>query len=258
MFKKIFVTLSVAAIMLVAVSCAKQTPMQNNSEIDAAKLITEVKTTQYFTEDKVPEEDLNKILAAGVNAPSAMNTQPWHFTAITDAEVAKALADAMGSMKPPAGFEDRKPEDMSEMPVAKPEGKPDFSEGAPDMPMAPEGAPAGAPVGGFFQGTKKAGIGDAPVTIVISCTQGSELSAGLAVQNMAVEAQLLGYGTKIMTAPTMALNTDEYKSMLNVPDGQKIVAVLIVGKPATAEENPDAVASATTRNAFEDVVTIIE
>ena len=61
-----------------------------------------------------------------------------------------------------------------------------------------------------------------------------------------------------MTAPTMALNTDEYKSMLNVPDGQKIVAVLIVGKPATAEANPDAVTSATTRNAFDEVVTIIE
>ena len=101
------------------------------------------------------------------------------------------------------------------------------------------------------------GIGDAPLTIVISCKEGSELDAGLAVQNMSAEAQLLGYGTKIMTAPAMALNNDEYKEMLSVPEDQKIAAVLIVGKPATEEDNPDAVSGATTRNAFDEVVTII-
>lgn len=60
-----------------------------------------------------------------------------------------------------------------------------------------------------------------------------------------------------MTAPTMALNTDEYKEMLSVPDEQKIVAVLIVGTAASEKDNPDAVSSATTRNSFGDTVTII-
>ena len=60
-----------------------------------------------------------------------------------------------------------------------------------------------------------------------------------------------------MTAPTMALNSDEYKEMLSVPEGQKIAAVLIVGKADTGENNPDAVTSATTRNAFDEMVTII-
>ena len=69
---------------------------------DGAKMLTEVKTTQFFTEEKVPDADVEKILAAGVNAPSAMNRQPWHFTAVTDEAVAQQLADAMGSMKPPA------------------------------------------------------------------------------------------------------------------------------------------------------------
>ena len=45
--------------------------------------------------------------------------------------------------------------------------------------------------------------------------------------------------------------------MLGVPDGQTIAAVLIVGNAATEEDNPDAVSSATTRNDFNDVVTII-
>ena len=153
-----------------------------------------------------------------------MNTQPWHFTAVTDEEVQTKLADAMKSMKPPAN--------------------------APkDMPKPPEG--------GFSKMPNKAGIGDAPLTIVISCKAGSELDAGLAVQNMSAEAQLLGYGTKIMTAPKMALNTNEYKELLSVPEGQDIAAVLIVGKAATEKDNPDALTSATTRNAFDEVVTVI-
>ena len=218
------------AILLLALSlsaCTNNTSTNGTAGYDdAAKVLTEVKTTQFFTDDKVADEDIEKILSAGVNAPSAMNTQPWHFTAVTDEETQKKLADAMSSMKPPA-------------------------DAPKDMPKPPE---SGA---GFSKMPNKAGIGDAPLTIVISCKEGSELDAGLAVQNMSAEAQLLGYGTKIMTAPTMALNNDEYKEMLSVPEDQKIAAVLIVGKPATEEDNPDAVSGATTRNAFEEVVTII-
>lgn len=248
--------LIIGAILLLAVSlsaCTNNVTTNGTASYDdAAKVLTEVKTTQFFTEEKIADEDIEKILFAGVNAPSAMNTQPWHFTAVTDEEVAQKLADAMGSMKPPAMNGD-----APDMP--KPEGVPDDAnlmidppaDAPKDMPKPPEGG------AGFSKMPNKAGIGDAPLTIVISCNEGSELDAGLAVQNMSAEAQLLGYGTKIMTAPTMALNDDEYKAMLSIPEGQKIVAVLIVGKPASEEDNPDVVSSATTRNAFDDVVTII-
>ncbi len=219
----------VLLVVMMLTACVNEKVSTNTTDnTDAAKLLTEVKTTQFFTEEEVADEDIEKILSAGVNAPSAMNTQPWHFTAVTDKEVAQTLADAMGSMKPPA-----------------------MKDGAPaDAPKPPEG-------GNFSKASNKAGIGDAPLTIIISCKDGSELDAGLAVQNMSAEAQLLGYGTKIMTAPTMALNTDEYKEMLSVPEGQKIAAVLIVGKAATEADNPDAVTSATTRNSYDDMVTII-
>ena len=243
--------------------------MGSSSTSDAAKVLTEAKTTQFFSDEAVSDEDVEKILSAGVNAPSAMNTQPWHFTAVTDGDVAQKLADAMKNMKPPA----MKDGDFKMPPMPPADGqtgeRPMPPEGAPkdfpkDMPKdAPKDMPADMPKperggAGFSRMANKAGIGDAPLTIVVSCKEGSELDAGLAVQNMSAEAQLLGYGTKIMTAPTMALNTDEYKAMLSVPEGQKIAAVLIIGKPATEEENPDAVSSATTRNAFDEVVTIIE
>ncbi|MEE1043609.1 MAG: nitroreductase family protein [Clostridia bacterium] len=236
--------LIICAILLLALSlsaCTNNAATNGTANYDdAAKVLTEVKTTQFYTEEKVADEDIEKILFAGVNAPSAMNTQPWHFTAVTDEDTTQKLANAMSNMqmKPPAlsdGMEGKQPSDD----VTK------------DAPKLPEGG------AGFSKMPNKAGIGDAPLTIVISCKAGSEFDAGLAVQNMSAEAQLLGYGTKIMTAPTMSLNNDEYKEMLSVPDGQKIVAVLIVGKPATEKDNPDAVTSATTRNGFDDVVTII-
>ena len=255
--------LVIGAILLLALSlsaCTNNTSTNGTDKYDnAAKVLTEVKTTQFFTDEKVADEDIEKILSAGVNAPSAMNTQPWHFTAVTDEETQKKLADAMSSMKPPAmkdgelGMPPAMPEGMEgkQPPAELPEGKEPPADAPKDMPKPPEGG------AGFSKMPNKAGIGDAPLTIVISCNEGSELDAGLAVQNMSAEAQLLGYGTKIMTAPTMALNNDEYKAMLSIPEGQKIAAVLIVGKPATEEENPDAVSSATTRNAFDEVVTII-
>ena len=236
--------LTIGAILVSVLSlsaCTNNTSTDN----DAAKLLTEVKTTQFFTDEKLLDEDIEKILSAGVNAPSAMNTQPWHFTAVTDEEVQNKLADAMSSMKPPA----MKDDGTGTSPAA-PEGLEEKQPPA-DAPKPPEGG------AGFSKMPNKAGIGDAPLTIVISCKEGSELDAGLAVQNMSAEAQLLGYGTKIMTAPTMALNNDEYKALLSVPDDQKIAAVLIVGKPATEEDNPDAVSSATERNAFDEMVTII-
>ena len=152
-------------------------------------------------------------------------------------------------MKPPA-MKDGEAGTPPAMPEGM-EGKQPPADAPKDAPKPPEGG------AGFSKMPNKAGVGDAPLTIVISCKEGSELDAGLAVQNMSAEAQLLGYGTKIMTAPTMALNNDEYKEMLSVPEGQKIAAVLIVGKPATEKDNPDAVSSATTRNAFDEVVTII-
>lgn len=238
--KKGLVLGALLASALLLSSCGGNTVATVNTagNTDAAKVLTEVKTTQFFTDEKVSDEDMKKILSAGVNAPSAMNTQPWHFTAVTDAETMQELKDAMGSMKPPAMKDAPKPPEAGEAPK--------------DTPKEPEGK------GDFAKIANKAGIGDAPLTIVISCEEGAELSAGLAVQNMAAEAQLLGYGTKILTSPTMALNgdnKDEYKALLNIPENQNAAAVLLVGK--ADKDNPDAESAATERNTFEEVTTVI-
>ena len=267
-------TASVLALLLTATGCGKA------DMADAADLLTKVKTTQFFSGEKVTEADMEIILAAGVNAPSAMNTQPWHFTAVTDAATIEKLAGMGGGMMIPSDFggSGSMPEGMPDMSGNMPEGMPNMPEGMPNMPEGMPNMPEGMPnmpegmpnmpegmpnmpgdgQSNFLQSAKKAGLGDAPLTIVVSCEAGAELSAGLAVQNMSAAAQLLGYGTKILTSPTMTLNSDEAKALLKIPENQQVAAVLLVGKAASAEETPDAVASATARNAFDQVVTVID
>ena len=234
-------------------------------ELNAVERVVDIATTQYFTEEAVAASDIETILLAGINAPSAMNGQPWHFSVITDAAVLQQISEDMsggfGGGMPPAGVsipEGAGPESSGMTP---PEGMvpPEGFEGAPDggMPAPPAGA-----VDGGSGSVSKAGLTDAPLAIVISCADGSELDAGLACQNMSVTAQLLGYGTKIISSPTMALNgakQAEYRELLGIPENQSAAAILLVGQEDTSiDESVDGYTGATARNPLEDMVTYVE
>ena len=105
----------------------------------------------------------------------------------------------------------------------------------------------------------KAGMGDSPVAIIVSAKDGSEYDAGLATQMMAVEAVLLGYGTKIVSSPTIVLNGDdreEYKKLLGIPDGMSVKGVLLVGSYDKAAS--DAASGATPRKDGTEVVSYVK
>ena len=44
------------------------------------------RSVRKFTEQRVSREDLEKIIEAGIWAPSGTNTQPWYFLALTKDE----------------------------------------------------------------------------------------------------------------------------------------------------------------------------
>lgn len=50
------------------------------------------RSIRKFTDQVIPREDLKQILQAALYAPSGMNKQTWQFTAITDKEKIKRLA----------------------------------------------------------------------------------------------------------------------------------------------------------------------
>ena len=287
LYQKKFVATGVAIMLFCTVLCGcvqtqNEAPTADGTvaSADAVAVLTDISTTQYFTEQAVDQGDIETIVQAGINAPSAMNGQPWHFSVITDAEVLQQISEGVGGgmgigvspggampddMQMPEDFAPEGtmpagmdfPEDMEgEMPDGMnfaggemPEGM-DFPNG--EMPVAPSGGSGG---------TNKAGITDAPLVIVISCKAGSELDAGLACQNMSATAQLLGYGTKIVTSPTMSLNganQDTYRELLGIPEGYSAAVILLIGyEDTTVDTSADGYTGATSRNPAEDMVTYI-
>ncbi len=217
-------TLSAAVLILTAASSLLFAAGKKNAK-NPASIVEDIATFQSFKDEAVLQSDIEKIVNAGINAQSAINRQPWHFSVVTHKDLLKEIG---GKMK---------------MPKMPPKGM--------DAPPAP---PAGAPATGA-----KAGIGDAPLVIIVSAKDGSDLDAGLAAQLMTVEASLLGYGTKIISSPTMVLNGEEkahYQEVLGIPSDMSAKAVILIGK--YDEKNLDAVSSATERKEKSEVVTYIK
>ena len=222
----------------------------------AVDVIMGTGTTQAFTDEAVPAEDLETILKAGLSTKSAINQQPWFFVAVTNKDVMKEIGGSgMGFGRPSGEKPEGAPEGMPEgfpggMPEGMPEGKP---EGAPkgDMPAPPAGG-SGA----------KASLGDSPAAIIIyksgsSKSPDASFDCGLAAQNMVIAASALGYGVKIMSSPTMSLNGDNHDALcekLGVDPSMQAVAVLLIGKADIV----DATSSATTRESFETKTSIIQ
>ncbi len=225
--------------MLAAIACLSLGSCQSSSTPAVSTLddnqligiIEDIPTVQAFLKDSIPGADLQRIINAGVNAPSALNKQPWHFTVITHSgtieQLALAQKESMRNMKFP--------------PMPKNAGK-----DAGEKPKIPTG------------NGPRAALGDSPVVVVVSCVPGSELDAGLACQNMSAMANLLGYGTKIASSVKMLFDgdrKDEYYAMLQVPEDQSVVMVLMIGKTNT--EVYDAMTSATPRKPESQVVTLL-
>lgn len=189
-------------------------------------------TTQAFKADAIPEDDLNIILQAGLSAASAINQQPWHFAVMTNQAIMEEISSAMSMGGAPAGV----PADGTNAPE--------------DMPKMP--ASTGA----------KAGLGDSPAAIVVYMNESTpspdeSFDCGLATQNMVIAANALGYGAKIVSAPTMALNGDQHDAIcekLGVDKAYHAVAVLLLGY---ADTEVDGSSGASTRSTMDEKVSFI-
>ena len=57
-------------------------------------LVTARYSCRAFTDEPVTDEELEAILAAGVNAPSAINGQPWQFIVVKNEALKAGLVNA--------------------------------------------------------------------------------------------------------------------------------------------------------------------
>ena len=61
------------------------------TERTLSEIVRQRRATPAFTASPVRQEDLNKILRAGLEAPSSYNMQPWRFVVVCDPEQRKRL-----------------------------------------------------------------------------------------------------------------------------------------------------------------------
>ena len=73
--------------------------------MDALEAIFSRRSVRRYQDRPVPEELERKLLAAGMNAPSARNQQPWQFVVIDD----RALLTEIGEINPNAKMAQQAP-----------------------------------------------------------------------------------------------------------------------------------------------------
>lgn len=177
----------------------------SNPVLDA---IAQRRSIRAYTPQQISEEQLQAILQAGLQAPSAVNAQPWHFTAVQDAALLARINEAFRAVA---------------LETATPENRERFSD----------------PTYSVFH--------HAPTVIFISCPALEEkpyaqTDTGIAIENMALAAHALGLGSVILGMPRLAFAGAEAAALrqaLAFPEGYAYCLSIAIGLPdATKEAHP--------------------
>jgi nitroreductase len=80
-----------AVLVLAGAVSAKESEIEKNT----FSVIHSRKSVRSFTGATVSIENLDKIIRAGMAAPTAVNKQPWSFVVITDKKIIEALATGL-------------------------------------------------------------------------------------------------------------------------------------------------------------------
>lgn len=62
--------------------------------MDTIETIMQRRSIRKYKQDEISQEDWDKILESGRQAPSAANRQPWHFVIVRDEELKRKVATA--------------------------------------------------------------------------------------------------------------------------------------------------------------------
>jgi nitroreductase len=166
--------------------------------------IIERRSIRHYTEQTIPRDTLELLLKAARYAPSAMSSQVWHFTVISNRGVIDRLTEALkAAVSDPAV---PVPEKLR-IAVSKPEYTVNY--GAPHFIII-SGDPAWA-------------------TAINDCS--------LAAGNIMIAAHSLGLGSCWINQPGAVCGVPGFRALLSelgVPENYKVYACLCLGYPVRA------------------------
>lgn len=192
------------------------------AEKPLSQAIQERRATPSFEDVPIHNPDLEKIIRAGLQAPSGYNLQPWRFVVVRDTEQKKKLrAAAFGQPKveqasavvvacgDPLGWKDGDLEEM--LRISAQHGFNDPSEQEKIRKT----------VTGFLGGPASKTAGIEPTFDLWANRQ-----TMIAFTTMMWAAEALGYDT----APMEGFMEDQVKALLKIPERVRVVALLAIGR----------------------------
>lgn len=160
--------------------------------MEVLQAIASRRSHRAYKKDQLPEDVLGAILKAGLEAPSARNRQPWHYSVVQNAELIQEIHDEAEK-------------------VLASEGGKRFTD--PEFQIFYH-----APTVIFIFGDKD--------------FYWSHVDCGIAVENMALAAEGLGVGSVILGYPRAAFvgdKADALRKRLECPEGHDFVIALALG-----------------------------
>jgi nitroreductase len=187
-----------------------------------SQAVKERRATPSFEDVPIHSADLEKIIRAGLEAPSGYNTQPWRFVVVRDREQKKKLrAAAFGQPKieessamivacgDPLGWKDGDLEEM--LRISAQHG---FNDPAEQDKLRKT-------VSGFLGASPGKAAGIEPTFDLWANRQ-----TMIAFTTMMWAAETMGYDT----APMEGFMEDQVKSVLKIPERVRVVALLAIGR----------------------------
>ena len=195
--------------------------------MDFFETVYKRKTIRKYKKTKPPIEDIKKIIDSARVAPSATNSQNWKFIAIYNDEIKTKMSKAVGNtydkIRLTVDEEDFKKS------LSKSKTFSTFFKDAPVVIACIETERTSK----MTEFLKNQGLSYEEV--LLYRPDSSLLSIGAAIENMSLTATALGYGTCWMCAPIIAYKN--FKKILNLSETDKIVSLLVLGKPSSDNQN---------------------
>ncbi|ABN57286.1 nitroreductase [Methanoculleus marisnigri JR1] len=177
--------------------------MTDTESIEIFAVIRERRSVRNYADRDVPDEALRAIIAAGIQAPTALGLQPWQFVIVKDRGLMQRVSDYC------------KPiliEKIGE------EARPGTEEFLAALKNSDFNIFYNAPVLILVLGAREA------VSSVLDCA--------LCAENMMLAAWALGIGSCWIGSAALVQQNPDLLAALKVPDDHQIVAPVIFGYPA--------------------------